>query len=791
VFRADTNWICGGQHLFSSDSEYLTKRVGGRKPDQSVSGGDGQGKAGDDFVHVMCREGGVERRLAVPGAGIFTFVVVSGLGEKVTDSEGRVKSFESADANGDGIVTVGELTQYVVKYDPGYTKNQQVHQVSRSNFDPRMPLSVIRKPSGCLPWRETVELPSEPVPRGAAQHVGENEYPLSQDQPEAKRRTMRSQLTLFLSFLVLTILATFLYVQLVPRSADVLYVGARIYTVDKANTVVEGIAIRGDRIVAVGSSADMVKEFRAKRVIDLTGKTVVPGLIDAHVHLLSLGVTRLTLDLVGTKSEDQIAALVRQRVATSEPGQWIRGRGWDQNEWKSRQFPSRDLLDRVAPNNPVYLIRVDGHAAWVNKMALEIAGVTRETRDPEGGRFMRDAQGNPTGVLIDNAMEIVGRFLPPPSDKEMEAAIDRAVQECLSYGLTCVHDMGVEERGVETYKRLIDEGRFPFRVCAALAAPGETWERYSGPDSSGAKKGPLNGYGQDKLWVRAIKLYIDGALGSRGAALTEPYSDDPNNRGLTVMSEADLRKAVDEALANGFQVCTHAIGDRGNNIVLNVYEAALQAHAAKDPRLRIEHAQVLAPNDIPRFHKLGVIPSMQPTHCTADMYWAEARLGPTRVRGAYAWRSLLNTGVIIPGGSDFPVEGPNPLFGIYAAITRQDRRGMPRNAEDVRASFQLSAAGVTDKAAFADGWYVSQKMTREEALRAFTSWAAFAGFQEDLLGSLEQGKLADFVVLSKDIMNIPPLEILKTTVERTILGGKEVYQREQVSMRSGSPGTGF
>jgi predicted amidohydrolase YtcJ len=602
---------------------------------------------------------------------------------------------------------------------------------------------------------------------------------------------MRSQLSLFLTLVALTILATFLYFQLVPQPVDVLYVGARVYTVDKANTVVDGIATRGDRIVAVGSAADMVKELKPKRVVDLAGKTVVPGLIDAHVHLLSLGVARLTLDLVGTKSEDRVADLVRERVGASEPGQWIRGRGWDQNEWRSRQFPSHEILDRVAPNNPVYLMRVDGHAAWVNKKALEIAGITSKTPDPDGGRFLRDARGNPTGVLIDNAMEVVGKFLPPPSDKEMEEAIGRAVQECLSYGLTCVHEMGVEEEGIETYKRLIDAGNFPFRVYAALSAPGETWEKYVEPDSSGSRQGPLIGYGGSRLWVRAIKLYIDGALGSRGAALIEPYSDEPDNRGLTVMSEGDLRKAVDEALANGFQVCTRAIGDRGNNIVLNIYEAALQAHAAKDPRLRIEHAQVLAPNDIPRFHELGVIPSMQPTHCTSDMYWAEARLGPTRVRGAYAWRSLLNTGVIIPGGSDFPVESPNPLFGIYAAITRQDHQGKPRNADDVRAFFQLSAEGITDTSAFDGGWYASQKMTREEALRAFTAWAAYAGFQEDLLGSLERGKLADFVVLSKDIMTVPPLEILNTTVERTILGGSEVYRREQVSMRSASPGPRF
>jgi predicted amidohydrolase YtcJ len=602
---------------------------------------------------------------------------------------------------------------------------------------------------------------------------------------------MRSQLTLFLTFGVLAILATVLYFQLVTQPVDVLYVGARVYTADKANTVVDAIATRGDRIVAVGPAADMARGFKAKQVVDLTGRTIVPGLIDAHVHLLSLGVARLTLDLVGTRSEDEVVALVRQRVGASVPGQWIRGRGWDQNDWRTRQFPTHDLLDRVSPSNPVYLMRIDGHAAWVNRMALEMAGITSATKDPEGGKFVRDARGNPTGVLVDNAMEIVGKFLPPPSEKEMEEAIDRAVQECLSYGLTCVHDMGVEESGIETYRRLIDAGKFPFRVYAALSAPGETWENSITPDSTGRKLGPIIGYGENRLWARAIKLYIDGALGSRGAALTEPYSDDPNNRGLTVMSEADLRKAVDEALANGFQVCTHAIGDRGNNIVLNVYEAALRANPVKDARLRIEHAQVLAPDDIPRFHELGVIPSMQPTHCTSDMYWAEARLGPTRIRGAYAWRSLLNTGVIIPGGSDFPVESPNPLFGFYAAITRQDQQGRPRNAEDVREEFQLSKAGITDSAAFEGGWYASQKMTREEALRAFTSWAAYAGFQENLLGSLEQGKLADFVVLSKDIMTVPPLDILKTTVERTILGGKEVYHREQGSLRSGSPGTAF
>jgi hypothetical protein len=316
-------------------------------------------------------------------------------------------------------------------------------------------------------------------------------------------------------------------------------------------------------------------------------------------------------------------------------------------------------------------------------------------------------------------------------------------------------------------------------VYASIDGAGETWDEFIGKDSSKSAIGPIIGYGDNRLWVRSVKLYVDGALGSRGAALLEPYSDDPTNRGLTVTDEASLRKTVDEALVNGFQVCTHAIGDRGNNIILNVYEAALKAHPGADQRLRVEHAQVLSLNDIPRFKQLGVVPSMQPTHCTSDMHWAGARLGPTRVRGAYAWRSLLNTGVIIPGGSDFPVEQPNPLLGIYAAVTRRDLQGRPRNAQEVKAFFELSVDGVGDTTDFENGWYVSQRMTREEAIQSFTNWAAFAGFQEHILGSLEKGKLADFVVLSRDLMKIPAEDIPTTVVEKTIVGGKEVYVRQQ------------
>ncbi len=578
---------------------------------------------------------------------------------------------------------------------------------------------------------------------------------------------MKTQSKLALIFLFAVGVALVLFFVLTPTEVDTLYVNGRIYTLNESNEVADAMAVRGERIIAVGKSDRL--RVRAKEVVDLGGKTVMPGFIDAHAHLFSLGLSRLTVDLVGATSEGDASARVAERVASSPPGQWIRGRGWDQNDWPTKRFPTHATLDRVSPQNPAYLNRIDGHACWVNKKALAIAGITKETADPPGGRIIRDAQGNPTGVFIDAAMALIASHLPPLTDEEANDAMNMAIRECLKYGITSVHDMGVDLREIEIMKRAIDEERFPFRIYVAIGGVGETWDHF-------LKTGPIIGH-QDRLTVRAIKLYIDGALGSRGAALIEPYSDDPENRGLTLTSDADFKSTVLQALESGFQVCTHAIGDRANNLALNGYEASLQQHPVNDHRLRIEHAQVLDLNDIPRFKQLGVIPSMQPTHCTSDMYWAEARLGPERVKGAYAWRSLLNTGTIICGGSDFPVENPNPLAGIYAAVSRQDQQGRPKDATDVIRSFQLSREGLTDSKSFERGWYGDQRMTREEALRAFTILAAYGAFEEKDKGSLERGKLADFVVLSNDIMTIPGPEILKTHVEMTYVGGKRVYHR--------------
>jgi predicted amidohydrolase YtcJ len=539
---------------------------------------------------------------------------------------------------------------------------------------------------------------------------------------------------------------------------------------DADSSVAEAMAVSGDKIAGIGKKEFIEGKFKAKSVIDLGGKTVLPGLIDSHCHLFGLGLSRMTVDLFGTNSEQEAVVKIAQQVAVAKPGQWIRGRGWDQNEWQTKSFPTKISLDGIAPNNPVYFVRVDGHACWVNTRALAIAGVNRQTPEIPGGKIVRDAHGEPTGIFIDAAMELIHQFIPAPSEQDMREAIRRATAECASVGLTSVQEMGVDSSQVALYKKMIDENNFPLRVYAAIDGPGELWNTMK-------RGGKLVGYGNNKLTIGALKLYVDGALGSRGAALIEPYSDDPNNRGLTMYAKEQLQNMVDEALTHGFQVCTHAIGDRANHIILDVYESSLAKYHIPNARLRVEHAQVLSPEDIPRFKKLEILPSMQPTHCTSDMNWAEARLGPKRIRGAYAWRSLLRTGVIIPAGSDFPVESPNPFFGIYAACTRQDKMGIPKNIDDVRRYFQSSAEGFSDTMAFVNGWYTSEKMTRQEAVRGFTSWAAYASFEENLKGTLERGKLADFIIISKDIFLCPVMEIPEIQVESTVLGGKLVFSR--------------
>ena len=535
--------------------------------------------------------------------------------------------------------------------------------------------------------------------------------------------------------------------------ADLVLVNGKIYTVDKARPTVSALAVQGGRILFAGSDAEARRLGNTSTaVIDLGGRTVIPGIIDAHAHLLGLGDMLRRVNLVGSTSYDEVIERVKAFSKDVKPGEWILGRGWDQNRWPSKEFPTHDALSRAFPNNPVVLDRVDGHAVLANAKAMELAHVSAATADPEGGRLIRRSGGAPSGVFIDNAQTLIVNAIPAPSRAELRSAILAAIAECNRLGLTGVHDAGVEPDTVGIYEELAKAGNFNLRNYVMLSDPGEP----SSPRARGnpyLQRGPQGALYDGHLWVRAIKLYADGALGSRGAALLAPYADEPSNSGLLVLRPEYIRAWADAALRTGFQVNVHAIGDRGNRIVLDSFESALRAVPNADHRFRIEHAQVISPEDIPRFAKLGVIPSMQPTHQTSDMGWAEARVGPQRIRGAYAWRSLLNTGVVIPSGTDFPVEEVNPLLTFHAAVTRQDPSNLPPG-----------------------GWYPDQKMTREEALQSITIWPAYAGFQESVLGSLTPGKYADFVVLDRDIMRIPDTEIVGTRVVSTWIAGKRVYE---------------
>ncbi len=532
------------------------------------------------------------------------------------------------------------------------------------------------------------------------------------------------------------------------RPADLIVTNARIYTADQARPRASAMAIRDGRIVFVGNArgAATLAGPRTEQ-LDLGGKTVIPGMVDAHAHLLGLGRALRRLDLVGTTSYEEVVARATERARTAQPGDWIQGHGWDQNDWADTRFPTHDALSRAIPDNPVYLTRIDGHAALVNAKALELAGVSAQTPDPEGGRFIRDAAGNPTGVLIDRAQGLVARTVPPATLDELKAAILAAIAETSRWGLTGIHDAGVSETVIAIYEELAREGSYDLRNYVMIRANEETLERFM-------RRGVQTGMHGDRLWIRSIKITADGALGSRGAALLEDYSDEPGNSGLITARPELIRRVAITALANGFQLNVHAIGDRANRMVLDAFEAALDEVPVADHRFRIEHAQILHHQDIPRFAELGVIPSMQGSHQTSDMYWVPNRIGWSRAQGSYAWRSLLNTGVVIPNGSDFPVEAVNPLISFKAFVTREDDDGFPEG-----------------------GWLASQKTTRQEALLSMTLWPAYAAFMENETGSLTRGKYADFVVLDQDIMTVSDDRILDTKVELTVLGGKVVYRR--------------
>src|SRR5437870_2138604 len=535
--------------------------------------------------------------------------------------------------------------------------------------------------------------------------------------------------------------------------ADLVLINGNVYTVNEKQPHTEAIAVKGDRIVFVGSNADTKRYERAKtRVVDLHGATVLPGLTDSHYHFIGVGQREMNLNLEGITNLEDFLAKVKARVDQAKSGEWVTGRGWIETFWKPPVFPTRWDLDKISPNNPVFLTRADGHGAVANSAALKIGNVTKDTKDPFGGQVLRDKQtGEPTGMLLDNAQGFVSRNIPSPTQADIEQAIILSNKRSIELGLTQVQDPGGSYRDVDLYKKLYGEGKLKLRIYKAVYGPGPEAQRL-------LREGPIIEAFDSRLNLRTIKVVSDGALGSRGAALLAPYNDSPDSKGFLRVKEEDLLPMLKEALQKGIQVQTHAIGDYANRFILDEYEKALNA-VPKDqrkiaqPRWRDEHSQIVNRVDIPRFAKLGIIPSMQASHAIGDLHFAPSRLGIERLNGAYAWNSFLKSGVIVPGGSDAPVERGEPMIEFYAAVARKDIRGFS-----------------------GEGWHPEEKVTRHQALKMLTIWPAYAAFEENLRGSIEVGKLADLTVLSADIMKIPEMEILKTRCVMTVIGGEIVYE---------------
>ncbi|MFQ5750891.1 MAG: amidohydrolase [bacterium] len=541
------------------------------------------------------------------------------------------------------------------------------------------------------------------------------------------------------------------------QKADFVLKNGIVYTVDDKNPKAQAVAITGDKIIAVGSNAEIEKLMTpGTRVIDLKGKTVVPGFIDSHYHYMGVGNREFHLNLDGTKSYQEFLDKVKAEVAKKSKGEWVTGRGWIEEDWPSKKFPTREDLDKIAADNPVMLRRADGHAAVVNSLALKIAGISKETTNPQGGQILRNKYtGEASGILLDRAMGLVSRHMPPDTSIEMMRKYAKKANDlAIAYGLTQVHDMGTNWRTVDLWKDMYEKGELKIRLYTCIRGPGEDADRL-------LTEGPQIGLFNHRLTVRSIKITQDGALGSRGAALLQPYSD-AETSGFLIHKDEEIYPTIKKALENGIQIMIHAIGDRANRDVLDLYEKALQEvpadkRANKDPRFRIEHAQIVALDDMPRFAKSGIIPSMQPSHAIGDLHFAVRRLGLDRMTEGYAWRTFIDLGCEIPGGSDAPVEEGNPMIEFYAAAVRRDTTGFT-----------------------AEGWHPELKMTREEALKSMTLWGAKAAFEENIKGSIEAGKLADLVVLDRDLMTEPEERLFDIKVLMTVIGVEVVYEQEGV-----------
>lgn len=565
---------------------------------------------------------------------------------------------------------------------------------------------------------------------------------------------------------VVSILLGILLVGFAPSSlpadsATLIFINGNVYTANEKLPHAEAIAVKDDRVLFVGSNADMKKyQGPNTRVVDLHGATVLPGMTDAHYHFIGVGQREMNLNLEGITNLEDFLAKVKARVDQAKPGEWVTGRGWIETFWKPPVFPTRWDLDKISPNNPVFLTRADGHGAVANSVALKLGNVTRDTKDPFGGQILHDKQtGEPAGMLLDNAQGLVSRNIPARSEGDIEQAIILANKRSIELGWTQVQDPGGSYEDVDEYQKLYGDGRLKIRIYKAVYGPGPQAQRL-------LRDGPIIEAFGNRFNVRAIKVVSDGALGSRGAALLAPYNDAPDSKGFLRVKDEDLMPMLKEALQKGIQVETHAIGDYANRFTLDEYEKALSAvpksaRKIAEPRWRIEHSQIVNPTDIPRFAKLGIIPSMQPSHAIGDLHFAPSRLGMERLKGAYAWNSFIKSGVIVPGGSDAPVERGEPMIEFYAAVARKDIRGFT-----------------------GEGWHPEEKVTREQALKMFTIWPAYVAFEENLRGSIEVGKLADLTVLSADIMKIPEAEILKTHCVMTVIGGEIVFAAAPASARA-------
>ena len=532
-----------------------------------------------------------------------------------------------------------------------------------------------------------------------------------------------------------------------PQPETLIINNVRGYSFDNERQLFEfsALAVREGRVLATGNT-DLADQYPSATLRDGNGKTMLPGLIDAHGHISSLGYALLSIDVRGLQSAEQVAKNVAAYGAKNPDLSWIQGRGWNQVLWPGKQFPNMADLDAEITDRPVWLERIDGHAGWANKKAMELAGITRDTVSPPGGEIIYDQQGEPSGILIDNAMRLMVDIIPAPNTAEIKLALDAVSQHLLSLGITSAHDAGVLSSEHKVYRQLADNGEMQVRIYGMYSSTEDDLQQVLNAGHSSDSR--------DMYSVRSIKIYTDGALGSRGAAMLEPYSDRPDHRGLLLTSREELQRLFKLAINADFQIAIHAIGDQGNRIGLDVLEQAYESFGGRHLRHRMEHSQVVALSDIPRFKSLDVIPSMQPTHATSDMNMAEDRIGAERLKGAYAWQSFLKQGSRVVSGSDFPIELANAFHGIHAAVTRQDKNNQPEA-----------------------GWIPEEAMSLEDTMRSFSIDAAWAAHQEDSLGSLTPGKWADFILLDQDIYQIPARDIWKTQVLETWLAGELVYAK--------------